>query len=200
MTDLFNNEDVLTLLTADQAVISTKGYFGDNLHDLINNEDVLTLLTADQAVISTKGYFGDNLHDLINAIKHSSIKTLLEVDDTTFCFKCDDDLYYAFFLPIDKVKNKEPTYRPLKNIDELFNFLIPDIDVDCDTFEKVKCILCRIYELKGKQTGYIYYKTFTRILLSDDNIRLDECTLEHFFENYEIKKDGEFVPFGILEE
>lgn len=167
--------------------------------DLFNNEDVLTLLTADQAVIGTKGYFGDNLHDLINAIKHSSIKTLLDIDtDEIYCF--ESDYKYVFFLPIDKVKNKEPTYRPLKNIDELFNFLIPDIDVDCDTSEKVKCILCRIYELKGKQTGYIYYKTFTRILLSDDNIRLDECTLEHFFENYEIKKDGEFVPFGILEE
>lgn len=95
--------------------------------------------------------------------------------------------------------NKEPVYRPIKTIDELFSFLVPGLDTDCDILEKVKLILSRIYELRGKQTGYIYYRTFTRICLTDKGIRLDESTLNYIFENYEIKRDGEWVPFGVEE-
>ena len=35
MTELFDVKDLLTVATADQAEINTKGYFGDNLSTLI---------------------------------------------------------------------------------------------------------------------------------------------------------------------
>lgn len=173
--------------------------------DLFDSKDILTVATVDQAKINTKGYFGDNLSTLIEKVRLGRVEILADViPDVTYCFESNNDLNYLFFLPADRVKNKvkEPVYRPIKTIDELFNFLIPDFadDDTYDTYEKAESILWRMYELKDKQTGNICYRRFSQIYLSDNYIRLDEYNLEHLFKNYEIKRDGEFVPFGVKEE
>ena len=169
--------------------------------DLFNKEDVLTILTTDKAKIGDKGYFGNSLTRLAIEVKRGEVHILAKIyeDYTPYPFKGDHHVNcFALFLPVDKVK--EPVYRPIKTIDELFNFLVPGLDTDCDILEKVKLILSRIYELKGKQTGNICYRRFSQIYISDNYIRLDEYNLEHLVKIYEIKKDGEFVPFGIKEE
>ena len=172
--------------------------------DLFDTKDLLTVATVDQAEINTKGYFGDNLSNLIEKVGQGKVETLIDViPDVTYCFESNNDLHYVFFLPADRVKNKvkEPVYRPIKTIDELFSFLITDFDADTyDAYGKVELILYRMYELKCKLTGNICYRRFSQIYLSDNYIRLDECNLEHLFNNFEIKKDDEFVPFGIKEE
>ena len=174
------------------------------MNDLFNRKDILTIATADQAEINTKGYFGDSVLDLIKKIDRNDVRELISVNiDETYCFENSSGLDYLFFLPADRIENKvkEPVYRPIKTIDELFNFLIPDFDADTyDTYGKAELILCRIYELKDKLTGNICYRCFSQIYPSDNYIRLDEYNLEHLFKIYEIKKDGKFVPFGILEE
>lgn len=170
--------------------------------ELFDVKDLLTVATADQAEINTKGYFGDNLSTLIEKVKLGRVEILADViPDVTYCFKSNNELHHSFFLPADRVKNKEPVYRPIKTIDELFNFLIPNLDDDTyDTYEKAELILLRMYELKSKQTGNMCYRRFSQIYLSDNYIRLDEYNLEHLFKNYEIKINDEFVPFGIKEE
>ena len=176
------------------------------MNDLFNRKDILTIATADQAEINTKGYFGDSVLDLIKKIDRNDVRELISVNiDETYCFENSSGLNYLFFLPADRIENKvkEPVYRPIKTIDELFNFLIPDFDADTDTYntyEKVDVTLLKVYELKDKLTGNICYRRFSQIYISDNYIRLDEFNLEHLFKIYEIKKDGEFVPFGILEE
>ena len=178
------------------------------MNDLFNRKDILTIATADKDVIGTKGFFGDNLNNIIDAIKQNKIRTLSYVDMlATYNFWSNEEMNYMFFLPLDKVnkvnnvKNKEPVYRPIKTIDELFNFLIPYFDADIhDTCEKAELTLRRMYELKSKRTGNMCYKRFSQLCLTKEgDIILDGYDLKHFFKNYEIKKDGEFVPFGILE-
>ena len=171
--------------------------------DLFNTKDLLTVATVDQAEINTKGYFGDNLVNLIEKVRQGKVETLTDVmPNEAYCFGVNDDSYYIFFLPEDKVKEKvkEPVYRPIKTIDELFNFLIPAFDADTyNTYEKVDVTLLKIYELKDKLTGNICYRRFSQIYLSDNYIRLDGYNLEYLFKMYEIKKDGKFVPFGVKE-
>lgn len=170
---------------------------------LFSKNDVLTLLSREHVKVGDKGYFSDNLKDLATNVKRGEVHSLVKVNDedcSLYPFKGDHHgQSFALFLPANKVKIKKQTFRPLANFDELFNFLVPGLDTDCDISEKVKLILSRIYELKGTGSGNIYYRVFTHICISDDNILLDECNLEHFFENYKIKKNGEFVPFGIKE-
>lgn len=167
--------------------------------NLFDKTDVFTVVAAEQVKVGDRGYFGNSWLDLQEAIKNNYLASI----STIFPGRCDcfmnniEKTVYGLFLPEDKVKDKEPVYRPIKNIDELFSFLVPGLDTDCDISEKVKLILSRIYELRGKHTGYLYYRTFTRICLTDNDIRLDEGSLKYIFENYEIKRDGEFVPFGI---
>lgn len=169
--------------------------------DLFDTKDLLTVATVDQAEINTKGYFGDNLSNLIEKVRQGRVEILIDViPDVTYCFQSNNNLHHAFFLPADKVKNKEPTYRPFNCLDDLFNFLMPDFNAyTYNTYEKAELIICRMYELKDKLTGNICYRRFSQIYLSDNYIRLDEYNLEHLFKTYEIKKDGEFVPFGIKE-
>lgn len=169
------------------------------MNRLFDVKDLLTVATADQAEIDTKGYFGDCLRTTAYNVEQDNVHRLCDInEDEASCFTDEEGLDYIFFLPADRVKNKKPVYRPIKTIDELFNFLIPDFDADTyDTYEKAELTLRRMYELKSKQTGNICYRRFSQIYLSDNYIRLDEYNLEHLFKNYEIKKDGEFVPFGI---
>lgn len=169
---------------------------------LFDVKDLLTIATADQAVVGTKGFFGDSVLDLVKKIDRNDERELISVNiDETYCFE-SSGLAYLFFLPKDKVKEKvkEPVYRPIKTIDELFSFLLPSISEDkYNTLDKVGIISRTVFELKDKLSGYTYYKKFTCIRVSDYDIKLDACTLEFYFNTFEIKKDGEFVPFGIKE-
>lgn len=169
---------------------------------LFDKQDVLTITTADQAIEGDRGYFGDNLTMLATNVKQGDIHSLDRIyESTLFPFKGDHHVNcFGLFLPADKVKNKEPVYRPIKTIDELFSFLVPSVPKDdYNTLDKVGIISCTLFELKDKQLGCIYYKKFTCIRVAGDNIRLDACALEHYFNNYEIKINGEFVPFGVIE-
>ena len=98
---------------------------------LFDSKDILTVATADQAVVGTKGYFGDNLVNLIADVRQGKVETLTDVTpDVTYCFESNNDLHYIFFLPADRVKNKVKVYRPIKTIDELYNFLVSSVVVD----------------------------------------------------------------------
>lgn len=172
---------------------------------LFNKEDILTILTADKAKIGDNGYFGDNLARLTTEVEHGEVHVLAKIYDddyTLYPFKGDYHAdYFALFLPADKVKKKEPVYRPIKNIDELFSFLAPSVAKGSyTTFNKVGIIFSSVFELKGKNSGYIYFRKFSRIYSSNNAIVLDDCSLEYYFNNYEIKKDGEWQPFGIKDE
>lgn len=172
--------------------------------NLFDTKDLLTVATVDQAEVGTKGYFGDNLSNLIEKVRQSKVETLTDViPDVTYCFESNNDLHYVFFLPADRVKNKvkEPVYRPIKNVDELFNFLVSSVVVDDynNTLDKVGVIFSSVFELKGKNSGYTYFRKFSRIYSTNNAIVLDDCSLDYYFQNYEIRKDGEFVPFGIKE-
>lgn len=168
---------------------------------LFNKEDILTSLTVDKAKIGDKGYFGDTLKDIETSVECGEVYPLVWIDRknlSVYSFKNNffED-HFALFLPADKVK-KEPTYRPIKTIDELYNFLVSSVVVDdYNTLDKVVDIFSLVFELKGKDSGYIYFRKFSRIYSTNNAIVLDDCSLDYYFQNYEIKKDDEFVPFGI---
>ena len=47
---------------------------------LFDSKDILTVATADQAVVGTNGYFCDGLHSLAIKIRQSDIGTLTSVN------------------------------------------------------------------------------------------------------------------------
>lgn len=180
--------------------------------DLFNTKDLLTVATVDQAEINTKGYFGDNLSNLIEKVRQGKVETLTDVmPNEAYCFGVNEDSYYIFFLPEDKVKEKvkEPVYRPFNCLDELFNFFFPEYIKDnfCDQTEKASFFLGKTLVLKDRYHNHIKVMTIKEVDFFNncsgdgggDNIELNCFTLLYLFNNFEIKKDGEFVPFGVKE-
>ena len=178
--------------------------------DTFDTKDLLTVATVDHAEINTKGYFGDNLSNLIEKIRQGKVETLTDVmPNEAYCFGVNEDSYYIFFLPADKVK--EPVYRPFNCLDELFDFFFPEIIKDnfnfCDQTEKALFFLGKTLVLKNRYFNYIKVMTIKEVDFNNncsgdgggDNIMLNCFTLLYLFNNFEIKKDGKFVPFGVKE-
>lgn len=182
-----------------------------------NREDVLTLLTREHVKVGDKGYLGNNLKDLDTNVKHGEVHSLVSIYDGDFnLYPFESDHRgnrFALFLPVDKVKNKEPIYRPFKTFDELFNFLISDFDandicdqsgnkVEIDPYEKAKILLGKKITLRCRENNFIKVMIITSIFYDNNNndIYLNGNLVEYLFHDYEIQINGEFVPFGIKEE
>lgn len=183
--------------------------------DLFNKEDVLTTVTADQAVIGTLGYFSDNLHDLINIVERNNVRTLSYIDKfDAYCFENEYEQHYTLFLPLDKVKKPtyralstvDELFHFLKpeyfNADYICNE--DGKSVKFNQYEKAKFLLGKKITLKNKINGRIKVMVTQDVEFSSDisdssNTYLNCLELKYLFENYEILIDGEFVPFGVQE-
>lgn len=185
--------------------------------DLFDTKDLLTVATVEQAEVGTKGYFGDNLSNLIERVRQGKVETLTDViPDVTYCFESNNDLHYVFFLPSGKVKEKvkEPVYRPFYNLDELFDFFVPDFDEEYfglgdddpskyDTYKKIELLLGLTITLKRKEDNFIKAVVITGIHFYDKDhnkdIYINDNLITYLFSKYEILRNGEWVPFGIKE-
>lgn len=184
---------------------------------LFDTKDLLTVATVDQAEINTNGYFGDNLSTLIEKVRQGEVETLTDVTpDVTYCFESNNDLNYMFFLPADKVKKSHTyTYRPLANLEELLEFLVPDLDANavCDSagnddeiirYKKAELLLGKKITIREKQGAYTNVVIIQSVDFYGDSdvgedIRINNNPLNFMFEAYKILIDGKWQPFGLKE-
>lgn len=168
--------------------------------ELFNKEDVLTVITCNRAKIGDKGYFGNSFFAIEKAIKEHRISEISQIkQDMLVCFMDSSDGYgYGLFLPENK---HAKIFRALKNVDELFDFMLPDCaDADYTTDEKVEKLLGQRYTIKDKNDGTLKQHILSFLnIRTDGTLLLDFIDLDSLFENYEFKKGDKFVPFGIEE-
>lgn len=182
---------------------------------LFDRADVLTGLEAEQAVLGTPGYFGDTVQDLIRAIAQHKVMELSSVDQArAYCFKANNDNHYILFLPLGRVKKSHTyTYRPIANIDELLEFLVPDLDISavCDSaenddeisrYKKAELLLGKKITIREKEGAYTNVLIIDRVDFYGDSdagedIHINDSPLNFLFESYKILIDGEWVPFGV---
>ena len=183
------------------------------MSDLFNKEDVLTGITADKAVVGMKGFVGDSLSALNDKIKRNDVSTLTDiVGNCAYCFEVDHkEQLYAFFLPGERVM--KPTYRPIATVDELFNFILPEFElvgdeygkqVEFDAYRKAEILLGKKLVLKDLINDRLKIMIIQDINFKSDiknskDIFLNSLSLEYLFHDFEIQKNGEFVPFAIEE-
>lgn len=186
------------------------------MEKLFEKEDVLTNITAEQAALGTPGYFGDTLSDLYTAIELRAVMTLSSVDQAkAYCFKTNNDQdQYTLFLPLGRVKKSHTyTYRPLANLEELLEFLVPDVDVNavCDNagnddeiirYEKAKLLLGKQITIRQKFGYYSYVVIIQSVDFygkadNSKDIYINNMSPDYLFECYEILIDGEWQPFGV---
>jgi hypothetical protein len=167
---------------------------------LFNKADVLTAITCNRAKIGDKGYFGNSFFAIEKAIKEHRISEISQINqDMVVCFMDSSDGFgYGLFLPENK---NAKIFRALKNVDELFDFMLPDCaGADYTTDEKVEKLLGQRYTIKDKIDGTLKQHIVSFLNTSaDGTLLLDFVDLGFLFENYEFKKGDIFVPFGIEE-
>lgn len=164
-----------------------------------NRHDVRTL--------SVTGFFGNSLSEIDNEIRRYNkgekdrLHELYQISDNgCYCFGyathfADTGAFsgtnnFAFFLPLDAVKEekqKEKKYRPLKSIDEM------DCLFDCSVMSAKNFITYR-----SKVTGEIYIELLFAVCRDKNDIlrSINNIPVQDLFDNFEIRKNGEWLPFG----
>lgn len=171
--------------------------------DLFNKKDVLTGITADQAIVGTKGYFGSSLRTIAYNVERNDVHRLCAVnEDETSCFTDEEGLDYLFFLPEDKVKEKvkEPVYRPFKSMSELTE-IIYSKDLGCDNLSVGDSLWIRrkgdnhIHQkLLITSLGYDENDVIS-ILIS-----MNGKSMQEWLDNFEFLAHDEWQPFGVFED
>lgn len=150
--------------------------------------------------IGKKGYFShyvDNYADL----KNTALGTLGGTGDTfheSFCCTEEpfDNYYYEFFLPCEWVNPEEPKkkYRPYTLAEWIGQHTIGDvIRYRC---KSQKTELRHLYVGYGYGIGTDIKHTTSGTL----TLGVASYTLDYLLEDYEIEVNGEWLPFGVLDE
>ena len=165
-----------------------------------NVKDVKSWANRHDVKIGEKGYFINNLGSFKedradnSEFKIDRIKGIR--DDFANCFIsvnlfCLQDCF-PFFLPlkaVKKEKQKEKKYRPLKSIDEM------DCLFDCSVMSAKKNFIT----YRSKVTGEIYIELLFAVSRDKNDvlISINNIPVQDLFDNFEIRKNGEWVPFGV---
>lgn len=98
--------------------------------------------------------------------------------------------HYGFFLPVDAVKEDKPEkkYRPLKSIDEMHCLF------DCSVMSAKNFLTYR-----NKTSGKIYIELLFSVCRDKDDIlrSINNIPVQNLFNYFEIRKNGEWLPFGV---
>lgn len=184
-----------------------------DLKSWANRHDVETL--------SVTGFFGNSLLEIDNEIRRYNkgekdhLHELYQISDNGCCcfgyatYFADTGAFsgtnnFAFFLPLDAVKKDKPKkkYRPFKDAYELYKFLVNPSLARKDFSNKLLLNLSITLRIK-----YISNFTTTELITSVEDSVIDGCQLtsinnkelEYWFNNYEIEINGEWQPFGAVE-
>lgn len=195
MNKLFDKENAVTVITSDRV-----------MYKLFDKENVVTVITSDRVKVGDKGYFGNCIYELEEAVKGKKLASIEEIREgraDCYCFLNSTDQHvYELFLPEDKVNLDALNFRPLKNIKELFAFMMPAYNAtnNYTTDEMISMLLGRRYVIKDKTDGTVRYHVVNFLSVSaHGTVILDYFDLKFLFENYEFKRGDTFVPFGVKE-
>ena len=168
---------------------------------LFDSKDILTVATADQAVVGTKGYFGDNLVNLIADVRQGKVETLTDVTpDVTYCFQSNNALHHAFFLPADRVEKPYRALESIDELFDFFYSSGSDGVYKQTKKAKIlvgRKIVLKDKILKRIRVMVIQSVEFSEDSDDNSNVYLNCFSLNELFNTYEIQIKGEWVPFGI---
>lgn len=178
-----------------------------------NESDLITWFNREKANTYEEYYFANSISGMQKQINNDkSIHMLIEIDDNCVQhpFRADEYVRYACILPKDKIIEKEPEkkYRACMGIKDLYE-LVSDSKCKMSDEECIHQLISDfIIHVRSKVTGTEYYTGIITITVDVEvnnyvKIALSPKSYQSFnelFENYEIEINGEWQPFGILED
>ena len=162
--------------------------------------DILTVVNSDMGgIIGKTGYFGNSIMDFkrLDTCEHGELTGIIRNTDRCFEYEnCADSgrQGYSYFIPEDWVLPEEKKYRPYTLAEWIDQHEIGEV-IHCRNEHK--------QEFHVMYTGYVIehgediqdIRTTGRIMLINMGYLLQEL-----FERYEICINGEWQPFGVLDE
>ena len=138
--------------------------------------------------IGKKGYFTNSLGRYL-VLKNTWNGTLDEIQsDLEQCFyDCESEGYFQYFLPAEWVKEPEKKYRAFSLSEWINQHEIGDVIHYRSKSERIEAHIMYMgtYHHKNKGTIVLGVASFT---------------LDCLFEDYEIEMNGEWQPFGVLDD
>ena len=164
---------------------------------------IQTCISFDKKYIGKKGFFFDEFCQLIDLKAKCCYGTLIDINETDvandLCFKATSDktgynCFFRFFIPEDHLKPVEKKYRPYTLAEWADKHEIGEVIRFRNTCNQ---------EFNVMYLGYI--------LDTNDDIQDTRTkgqimfvstpyTLQELFERYEICINGEWKPFGVIED
>lgn len=151
-------------------------------------KDVKSWYNRHDVKVGDEGYFADKIEELKAEDNRTRVITEI-IDDHAFCFRTPTNRY-SFFLPLNAAKKDKPEkkYRPLKSIDEM------ECLFDCSVM-----IAKNFLTYRNKTSGKIYIELLFSVCRDKDDIlsSINNIPVQNLFNYFEIRKNGEWLPFGI---
>lgn len=177
MKKIFKKQDVIDVNSCENVNINCKGYFFDKI-------------PKDLVIPKSKDAFFLKVIDSLKGDCFGTINTLWHGDKVR---------YYPYFVPASLVFER-PEPRPFKTFKECFKTIDNLSDDDIDVMGELGIRFD--YREKGKHEMRTALVTSLRTQVTNEGkeIRyLNNVSLEHWFENYELLINGDWVTFGIEE-
>lgn len=157
--------------------------------------DILTCFDNEKAksFIGQKGYFTDDLYRFSDVLScyYDTLTNVKDNNDDNYLFKDDDNHSWDFFIPESILKLEKKKYRPF----------------DSATFEQHFDIGSVIKYRRKDKKNHIYKETIESTLRDYNStefyyVEIGEYyyTLSDLFEYFELFENGEWKPFGVVEE
>ncbi|MGN0902420.1 MAG: hypothetical protein ACI4M9_03970 [Succinivibrio sp.] len=177
---------------------------------VFNEKDLITWSNRDQAIVGYEYYFCDNKAQLNDRIRASECNKLHNIEscDIKTPFVDDYDDCYACILPIDAVKETEPEkkYRACRSVKELY-MLVREIDTIFEENTLIFNLLHNtILHIRRKDDKEVeVYSFITKIIKRNDTFVIGigggiVLAFDELFGTFEIEVNGNWQPFGVLEE
>lgn len=173
-----------------------------NLDKRINRiDDIQTIIHNDHGFIGCKGFFFDYFIHTKDLTK-CDYGTLVDIngDNDDHCFKARDKNgnerigYYRFFIPEKLLKPVEKKYRPYTLAEWVDQHEIGEV-IHCRNEHKQEFhVMYTGYVIDNGEEDIQDNRTTGRIMLINMGYLLQEL-----FERYEICINGEWMPFGVIE-
>ena len=169
------------------------------LDDRINSiDDIQTILCNNNDFVGCKGFFFDNFVQAKNLTK-CDYGTLVDIngESNDHCFKARDKNgnkplgYYRFFIPEKLLKPIEKKYRPYSLAEWIEQHEIGEVIHYRSKSGEV--------ELRHMYVGTRHSQGIKNIIVKI-TLGNESHTLDYLFEEFEIEINGEWQPFGVLDE
>ena len=162
-----------------------------------NNHRPLCVIDIKWAMgfIGKNGFFADAINCFENLSECQSGLLISVKDKKLHPFECDNQWHYTFFLPEDWVQPKEEKYRAYTLAEWIDQHEIGEV-IHCRNEHKQEFhVMYTGYVIDNGEEDIQDTRTTGRIMLINIGYLLQEL-----FERYEICINGEWQPFGVIED